>query len=69
MVKKMSFKNMNLNYYQFKSSIYNWGSTYMNPTEITNQKCIIDMQKPKRKEVKPTTKKSSHHNGKNKKEK
>ena len=65
----MSFKNTNLNDYQFKSSRYNWGSTYMSPMEITNQKCIIDTQKPKRKEVKPTTKKSSNHNGKKQKRK
>ena len=33
-------------------------STYMNPMVITNQKPTIDTQKPKRKEVKHTTRKN-----------
>ena len=64
----MNFKNMNLNDHPFKSSRYNWGSTYTNLMEITNQKRVIDIRKKKRKEVKPTTKKSSNHNGKKKNE-
>ena len=43
---------MNLNDYQFKASRYNYGSTYMNPMVTTNQKPMIDTQKPKRKEPK-----------------
>ena len=45
----MNFKNMNLNDHPFKSSRYNWGSTYTNLMEITNQKCVIDIQKKKKK--------------------
>ena len=52
----MSFKNTNLNDYQFKSSRYNWGSTYMSPMEITNQKCIIDTNQTKK--IKHNTKDS-----------
>ena len=32
----------NLNYYLFKSSRYNYGSTYMNPRITTNQKPKIN---------------------------
>ena len=47
---------LNLNDYQFKTSRYNYGTTYMSPMVNTNQKPMIDMQKPKRKELKHTTK-------------
>ena len=42
--------------YQFKSSRYNYKSTYAKPTVATYQKCRADTQKPKRKESKNTTK-------------
>ena len=41
----------NLNDYQFKSSRYNYESTYVKPTVATNQKTTADTQKPKRKEI------------------
>ena len=47
---------LNLNDYQFKSSRYNYGSSYMNPMATTNKKPMIDTQKTKRKEPKHTTK-------------
>ena len=47
---------LNLNDYQFKTSKYNYGSTYMNPVVTTNQKPTTDTQKTKRKQPKQTTK-------------
>ena len=44
---------MNLNEYQFKTSQYNYGSAYMNPMAITNQKPTIKL---KTREDKHTTK-------------
>ena len=43
---------LNLENYQIKTSIYNYTSTYMDPTVSTNQKPTIDMQKLNRKEHK-----------------
>ena len=61
---------LNLNDYQFKSSRYNYWSSYMNPMVTTNQKLIRDTQKLKRKETKHTTKeKPSDLNGTKKKKK
>ena len=45
----MNFKNMNLNDHLFKSSRYNWGSTYTNLMEITNQKRAIYKNQKERK--------------------
>ena len=47
---------LNLNDYQFKTSRYNYESTYMDPMVTTNQKPTIDTQKTKRKEHRNTTK-------------
>ena len=47
---------LNLNNYQFKASRYSYGSTYLNSMVTTSQKYTIDSQKPKRKELKQTTK-------------
>ena len=47
---------LNLNDYQLKSHRYNYESTYLNPTLTTNQKPAKDIQKPKRKEPKHSTK-------------
>lgn len=47
---------LNLNDYQFKASRYSHGSTYMNSIITTNQKHIIDSQKPKVREHKHDTK-------------
>ena len=47
---------LNLENYQLKTSIYNYTSTYMDPTVSTNQKPTIDMQKLNRKEHKHNTK-------------
>ena len=60
---------LNLNDYQFKSNRYSYGSTAMNSMATTNQKYIIDSQKPKRKELKHYKGKSSDHKRKNKKKK
>ena len=40
---------LNLSDYKFKTSRYNYRSTYMNPMVIPNQKPTIDTQKQERK--------------------
>ena len=47
---------LNLNDYLFKASRYSYGSTYLNCMVTTNQKYTIYSQKPKREELKHTTK-------------
>ena len=47
---------LNLNDHKFKSSRYNYGSTYMNTMVTTNEKPTMDTQKTKRKEQKHTSK-------------
>ena len=70
-IKKSRYFRMclSLNDYQFKSSKYNYRSTYVNPTVITNQKYTTDIQKCKRKETKHTTKEKSSNNRRKKKKK
>ena len=68
--KTRSFKMyLNLNDYQFKASRYSHGSTYMNSIITTNQKHIIDSQKPKIKTEPRYKRKASNHKRKNKKNK
>ena len=57
---------MNWNDYQLKARRHNYRLTYMNPVVITNQKQITDSQKPKRKELKHTTKENQFTKGKTK---
>ena len=47
---------LNLYDYQFKASRHSYGSTHLNSMVTTNQKHTIDSEKPKRKELKHTTK-------------
>ena len=47
---------LNINDKQFKTNKHNYGSTYMNPLVITNQKATVDTQTPKRKAHKHITK-------------
>ena len=53
---KVNSKCLNLNDYKFKTSRYNYRSTYMKPMVTTNQKPTIDTQKLLRKEHKHNSK-------------
>ena len=60
---------LNLNDYQFKASRYNYGSPYMNPVVTTNQNPTVEgIVKERKKGIQAYYKrKSSNHNGRNKK--
>ena len=63
------FKRMCLSLYDYqsKASRYRNGLAYLKNRVITNEKNTIDSQKPKRKELKHTTKENQFTKGKTKK--